>query len=162
MVVIKSGRSEASAKAAATHTGALAGSDASVAAAFRRAGLVRVEELEDLFTAAETLTCLKPVAGNEILIVTNGGGAGVLAVDDLVQTGGALAKLKPDLLAKLDAILPANLVSRQSRSTSSATQRPSATPPPWRPFSSRRECQRHPGDELPDGARLFDRRGAKR
>ena len=106
VVVIKSGRSEASAKAAATHTGALAGSDASVAAAFRRAGLVRVEDLEDLFTAAETLTCLKPVAGNEILIVTNGGGAGVLAVDDLVQTGGALAKLKPDLLAKLDAILP--------------------------------------------------------
>ena len=106
VVVIKSGRSEASAKAAATHTGALAGSDASVAAAFRRAGLVRVEDLEDLFTAAETLTCLKPVAGNEILIVTNGGGAGVLAVDDLVQTGGTLAKLKPDLLAKLDAILP--------------------------------------------------------
>ncbi len=67
---------------------------------------MRVEDLEDLFTAAETLTCLKPVAGNEILIVTNGGGAGVLAVDDLVQTGGALAKLKPDLLAKLDAILP--------------------------------------------------------
>jgi acetyltransferase len=73
VVVIKSGRSEASAKAAATHTGALAGSDASVAAAFRRAGLVRVEDLEDLFTAAETLTCLKPIAGNEILIVTNGG-----------------------------------------------------------------------------------------
>jgi acetyltransferase len=106
VVVIKSGRSAASAKAAATHTGALAGSDAAVAAAFRRAGLVRVEDLEDLFTAAETLTCLKPVAGNEILIVTNGGGAGVLAVDDLVQTGGALAKLNPDLLAKLDAILP--------------------------------------------------------
>ena len=106
VVVIKSGRSAASAKAAATHTGALAGSDAAVAAAFRRAGLVRVEDLEDLFTAAETLTCLKPVAGNEILIVTNGGGAGVLAVDDLVQTGGALAKLGPDLLAKLDTILP--------------------------------------------------------
>ena len=106
VVVIKSGRSAASAKAAATPTGALAGSDAAVAAAFRRAGLVRVEDLEDLFTAAETLTCLKPVAGNEILIVTNGGGAGVLAVDDLVQTGGALAKLNPDLLAKLDAILP--------------------------------------------------------
>jgi len=65
VVVIKSGRSEASAKAAATHTGALAGSDALVAAAFRRAGLVRVEDLEDLFTAAETLTCLKPVAGND-------------------------------------------------------------------------------------------------
>jgi acetyltransferase len=133
VVVIKSGRSAASAKAAATHTGALAGSDAAVAAAFRRAGLVRVEDLEDLFTAAETLTCLKPVAGNEILIVTNGGGAGVLAVDDLVQTGGALAKLNPDLLAKLDAILPKTGLA-PIRSTSSATPRPSATPPPWRPY----------------------------
>jgi acetyltransferase len=108
VVVIKSGRSVASARAAATHTGALAGSDAAVQAAFRRAGLVRVDDLEDLFTAAETLTCLKPVAGNELLIVTNGGGAGVLAVDDLVETGGSLAKLSDDLMAKLDAILPAN------------------------------------------------------
>ena len=106
VVVIKSGRSEASARAAATHTGALAGSDAAVASAFRRAGLVRVEDLEDLFTAAETLTCLKPVAGSELLIVTNGGGAGVLAVDDLVQFGGSLAKVSPELIAKLDAILP--------------------------------------------------------
>ena len=106
VVVIKSGRSEASARAAATHTGALAGSDAAVASAFRRAGLVRVEDLEDLFTAAETLTCLKPVAGSELLIVTNGGGAGVLAVDDLVQFGGSLAKVSPELMATLDAILP--------------------------------------------------------
>ena len=68
---------------------------------------MRVEDLEDLFTAAETLTCLKRVAGNELLIVTNGGGAGVLAVDDLVQTGGSLAKLTDDLIAELDAILPA-------------------------------------------------------
>ena len=107
VVVIKSGRSDASARAAATHTGALAGSDATVASALGRAGLVRVEDLEDLFTAAETLTCLKRVAGNELLIVTNGGGAGVLAVDDLVQTGGSLAKLSDDLIAELDAILPA-------------------------------------------------------
>ncbi|HVQ11513.1 MAG TPA: CoA-binding protein, partial [Methyloceanibacter sp.] len=106
VVVIKSGRSEASARAAATHTGALAGSDAAVASAFRRAGLVRVEDLEDLFTAAETLTCLRPVAGSELVIVTNGGGAGVLAVDDLVQFGGSLAKVSPELIAKLDAILP--------------------------------------------------------
>jgi acetyltransferase len=107
VVVIKSGRSQASARAAATHTGALAGSDAAVQAAFRRAGLVRVDDLEDLFTAAETLTCLKPVAGNELLIVTNGGGAGVLAVDELVETGGSLAKLSAELIAKLDVILPA-------------------------------------------------------
>ena len=107
VVVIKSGRSQASARAAATHTGALAGSDAAVQAAFRRAGLVRVDDLEDLFTAAETLTCLKPVAGNELLIVTNGGGAGVLAVDDLVETGGSLVKLSNELIAKLDTMLPA-------------------------------------------------------
>jgi len=106
VVVIKSGRSEASAKAAATHTGALAGSDAVVSSAFRRAGLVRVEDLEELFNAAETLTALKPIADEELVIVTNGGGAGVLAVDALVQSGGSLAKLSPELIAKLDAVVP--------------------------------------------------------
>jgi acetyltransferase len=107
VVVVKSGRTKASARAAATHTGALAGNDAAVAAAFRRAGLVRVNDLEDLFTAAETLTCLKPVADNELLILTNGGGAGVLAVDALIPSGGKLASLPRELMAKLDAILPA-------------------------------------------------------
>ena len=108
VVVIKSGRHKASARAAATHTGALAGSDAAVGAAFRRAGLVRVDELEELFAAAETLTCLKPIAGNELMIVTNGGGAGVLAVDDLIDSGAGLAELAPDLVTELDQVLPAN------------------------------------------------------
>jgi acetyltransferase len=108
VIVIKSGRTKLSARAAATHTGALAGSDAAVQAAFRRGGLVRVNDLEELFTAAETLTCLKPIAGNELLIVTNGGGAGVLAVDDLMQSGGRLAPLNADLMAELDRVLPAN------------------------------------------------------
>ena len=108
VIVIKSGRYAESARAAATHTGALAGSDAAVGAAFRRAGLVRVDELEELFAAAETLTCLKPVQGNELLIVTNGGGAGVLAVDDLIRSGGRLATLADSTVAKLDAVLPAN------------------------------------------------------
>jgi acetyltransferase len=106
--VIKSGRHTESARAAATHTGALAGSDAAVGAAFRRAGLVRVDELEELFAAAETLTSLKPVASNELLIVTNGGGAGVLAVDDLMRSGGRLAPVPDSTIAKLDAVLPAN------------------------------------------------------
>ncbi len=106
VIVIKSGRSKDSARAAATHTGALAGSDAAVASAFRRAGLVRVDDLEELFIAAETLTNLKPISGNELMILTNGGGVGVLAVDDLIQSGGSLAKLSPDLTAQLDAILP--------------------------------------------------------
>jgi acetyltransferase len=108
VIVIKSGRYKESARAAATHTGALAGSDAAVSAAFRRAGLVRVEELEELFAAAETLTAVRPVAGNELLILTNGGGAGVLAVDDLLQSAGRLAPLPQDVIAKLDKVLPAN------------------------------------------------------
>jgi acetyltransferase len=108
VIVIKSGRYKESARAAATHTGALAGGDAAVGAAFRRAGLVRVDELEELFAAAETLTCLKPAAGNELLIVTNGGGAGVLAVDDLMRSGGRLAPLSKGVVAQLDKVLPAN------------------------------------------------------
>ena len=108
VIVIKSGRNAAAAKAAATHTGALAGSDAAVSAAFHRAGLVRVEELEELFTAAETLASLKPVGGNELLILTNGGGAGVLAVDDLMRLEGRLAPLSDALVAALDKVLPAN------------------------------------------------------
>jgi acetyltransferase len=108
VIVIKSGRNKESARAAATHTGALAGSDAAVSAAFRRAGLVRVGELEELFAAAETLASLKPVEGNELLIVTNGGGAGVLAVDDLMRLDGQLAQIDQGLVAKLDEVLPAN------------------------------------------------------
>jgi acetyltransferase len=108
VIVIKSGRNKESARAAATHTGALAGSDAAVSAAFRRAGLVRVGELEELFAAAETLASLKPVEGNELLIVTNGGGAGVLAVDDLMRLDGQLAPIDQGLVAKLDKVLPAN------------------------------------------------------
>ncbi len=108
VIAIKSGRTDESAKAAATHTGALAGGDEAVGAAFRRAGIVRVDELEELFVAAETLTWLKPVPGNELLIVTNGGGAGVLAVDDLVRSGGRLAPLSEKTIARLDKELPAN------------------------------------------------------
>ncbi len=108
VIVIKSGRHAASARAAATHTGALAGNDAAVDAAFRRAGLVRVGDLEDLFVAAETLTCLKPIARNTLLIVTNGGGAGILAVDDLIGSGGRLAPLDDSLKIALDGMLPAN------------------------------------------------------
>src|SRR3970282_2258770 len=66
----------------------------------------RRENINSLFTAVERLTCLKPVAGSELLIVTNGGGAGVLAVDDLVEFGGSLSKLSPELRDKLDPVLP--------------------------------------------------------
>ena len=93
--------------------------------------------------------------------MTNGGGAGVLAVDDLVQTGGALAKLKPDLLAKLDAILPktwsrANPIDIIGDATA---ERYAAT---MEAVLEDAHAQRHPGDELPHGARLFDRCGGSR
>ena len=107
VIVIKSGRSAAAAKAAATHTGALAGADGVIDAAFRRSGLLRVRDLEELFDAAETLARFKPIERGRLGIVTNGGGAGVLAVDRLVDFGGELATLSAETIAALDAILPA-------------------------------------------------------
>src|SRR5271154_3575108 len=88
VLVVKSGRHAAGAKAAATHTGALAGSDAVYDAAFRRAGLLRVLDLDELFAAAETLGRLTALAGKRLAILTNGGGIGVLAVDRLADFGG--------------------------------------------------------------------------
>src|SRR5262245_18631998 len=76
VVVVKSGRHVQGAKAAATHTGALAGSDAVYDAAFRRAGLLRVSDLDELFDAVETLGRLRPFSGNRLAILTNGGGVG--------------------------------------------------------------------------------------
>ncbi|HYF54258.1 MAG TPA: bifunctional acetate--CoA ligase family protein/GNAT family N-acetyltransferase [Salinarimonas sp.] len=106
VVVIKSGRHALGARAAATHTGALAGSDEVYGAAFRRAGLLRVVDLDELFAAAETLGRQKPFAGKRLAILTNGGGVGVLAVDRLVDLGGTLAGVSEGTLAALDAILP--------------------------------------------------------
>ncbi len=106
VVVIKSGRHGQAAFAARTHTGALAGSDAVYEAAFRRAGLVRVIDLDELFDAVETLGHVRPFNGNRLAILTNGGGIGVLAVDRLIDLGGQLASLSPDTLAALDARLP--------------------------------------------------------
>jgi len=88
VLVVKSGRHAAGAKAAATHTGALAGLDAVYDAAFRRAGLLRVLDLEELFAAAETLGRLTALAGKRLAILTNGGSIGVLAVDRLADFGG--------------------------------------------------------------------------
>lgn len=106
VIVVKAGRHVQAARAAATHTGALAGVDAVYAAAFRRAGLLRVFDLDELFAAAETLGRLSPFPGNRLAIMTNGGGLGVLAVDRVVDLGGALASLSPQTLARLDAELP--------------------------------------------------------
>ncbi len=106
VIVIKSGRHAEGAKAAKSHTGAMAGTDAVYDAAFRRAGLVRVTDLEELFNAAEILGRVRPFACEKLAIITNGGGAGVLAVDRLVDFSGQLATLSPETIKALDEILP--------------------------------------------------------
>ena len=106
VVVVKSGRHESGAKAAASHTGALAGSDAAYDAAFRRAGLLRVRELKELFNAAEILGRMPHCGGDRLTILTNGGGAGVLATDHLADLAGRLAALDAGTIAALDAALP--------------------------------------------------------
>src|SRR5450631_3616788 len=106
VVVVKSGRMAQGAKAAATHTGALAGSDAVYDAAFRRAGILRVSDLRELFDCAETLGRVEQPQGKRLAMLTNGGGIGVLAVDRLVELGGIPATIEPATREKLDAVLP--------------------------------------------------------
>ena len=106
VIVIKAGRFPEGAKAAASHTGAIAGTDEVYDAAFRRAGLLRVFSLDELFNAAETLSKITVPKGEALAILTNGGGAGVLATDALMEHGGCLAELSPDTMAALDNVLP--------------------------------------------------------
>ncbi|MBI1210545.1 MAG: GNAT family N-acetyltransferase [Alphaproteobacteria bacterium] len=106
VIVIKSGRSSEGAKAARSHTGALAGSDVVYDAAFRRGGMLRVATIEDLFEALETASRNVRVSGDRLAMLTNGGGAGVLATDYLMENGGHLAKLTPSTLEQLSAHLP--------------------------------------------------------
>lgn len=107
VIVMKAGRHEAGARAAASHTGALAGSDAVADAAFRRAGILRVTSLRELFEAAEVLADEVEPHGDRLAIVTNGGGFGVLATDALVDEGGRLAELDPATIKAMDGSLPA-------------------------------------------------------
>jgi acetyltransferase len=107
VLVVKAGRAPEGARAAASHTGALAGSDVVFDTAVRRAGMLRVLTLEDLFDAAETLARAQPLRGERLAIVTNGGGAGVLAADALALAGGSLAPVSEATLRRLDAALPA-------------------------------------------------------
>ncbi|WP_448509147.1 bifunctional acetate--CoA ligase family protein/GNAT family N-acetyltransferase [Immundisolibacter sp.] len=108
VVVVKAGRSAAAARAAASHTGALAGNDAVYDAVFRRAGMLRVHTLDELFTAAEILATTRLPAGDRLAIVSNGGGIGIMATDALSYMGGRLAELAPATIAALDRVLPAN------------------------------------------------------
>ncbi|MBK0392532.1 bifunctional acetate--CoA ligase family protein/GNAT family N-acetyltransferase [Ramlibacter algicola] len=107
VVVVKAGRAPAGARAAASHTGALAGADDVIDAAIRRAGMLRVDTLESLFDAAELLGRRHPWQGERLAILTNGGGAGVLAADALALGGGTPAELSAATLQALDAVLPA-------------------------------------------------------
>jgi acetyltransferase len=106
VLVIKSGRFAQGAQVAQTHTGALAGVDAVYDTAFRRAGLLRVYDLEELFAAVETLARLRPFDGKRLAILTNGGGIGVLAVDELTQARGTLAQLSGETIERLGVVLP--------------------------------------------------------
>ncbi len=106
VIAIKAGRHAAAAKAASSHTGAMAGVDAVYDAAFQRAGILRVQNLDDVFDAVETLALPVKVAGDRLLIVTNGGGLGVLATDALLDHEDQLAPISDAMMAKLDALLP--------------------------------------------------------
>ena len=119
VIVVKAGRTAQGQQAAASHTGALAGSDIVFDAAIRRAGMLRVDTLQDLFTAAEMLSHFRtagagglgesgPPDGNRLTLVTNGGGAGVMAADAAAQAGVELATLSPELLRALGSGLPKN------------------------------------------------------
>jgi len=108
VIAIKAGRSPQAAKAAFSHTGALAGSYDVYRTAFDRAGIVTVDSLTELFDAAEILCAYRHVHGGRLGIVTNGGGAGILAVDALGAAGATLAELSPMTMSELDAALPAN------------------------------------------------------
>lgn len=107
VIVVKAGRHPEGARAAASHTGALAGADMVYDAAFRRAGMLRVFGLSELFSAVQTLSSGPAIAGDRLAILTNGGGIGVLATDRLIDLGGRLAALSPATMSQLDKVLPA-------------------------------------------------------
>ncbi len=106
IIVIKAGRTAAAAKAAASHTGSLTGSDDVLDAAFRRVGVLRVNSIADIFYMSEVLAKQPRPKGNRLCIVTNAGGPGVLATDALIQGGGELAELSEETMAEFDKILP--------------------------------------------------------
>ena len=107
VIAIKTGRSDAAGRAALSHTGALTGSYDVYAAAFHRAGIILVDSLTELFDAAQVLCQHQPRCGERLAIVSNGGGAGVLAADALPATGGRLATLHPETIAALEPQMPA-------------------------------------------------------
>jgi acetyltransferase len=106
IIVVKAGRFSESAKAAASHTGSLSGEDDIYDAAFKRAGIVRVEEIEDLFNATEVLGTQPLPSGPNLALITNAGGPGVMATDALIAKGGKLAQLSKKTMDTLNSVLP--------------------------------------------------------
>src|SRR3990170_1191204 len=106
VVAIKSGITQAGARAVTSHTGSLAGSEQAYQAAFHQAGVVRVTALEDLFDCARAFGYLPPLRGDRIAIVTNAGGPGILATDALERAGLSLARFEPDRIRALEQFLP--------------------------------------------------------
>ncbi len=106
VMALKAGRSALAAKAAASHTGALAGVDGVYDAAFERAGIIRAQNLDELLDSIETFSKKQRVKGDNLAIVTNGGGAGVMAVDALSEFGGKLIDVPQEAMDKLNACLP--------------------------------------------------------
>lgn len=107
IVAYKSGRFERSAHAALSHTGAIAGKDAVYSAAFERAGIVRVTELDDIFDVAKILASQRLPVGPRLAIIGNAGGPAIIAADALISRNGQLASLDDDTVTKLDEVLPA-------------------------------------------------------
>ncbi len=108
IIILKSGRSEEGGQATMSHTGSLAGNDAVYDVAFRRAGIIRVDTIAQLFNCAQSLAMQPRPNGNRLAIVTNAGGPGVLATDYLIHYGGTMAQLSPKSMDALNAILPAH------------------------------------------------------
>ncbi len=108
IIILKAGRTDEAAKAAVSHTGSIAGSDAVLDAAFQRCGILRVGEIRDLFNLADILSKQPRPQGPALAILTNAGGPGVLATDALIESGGKLASLSEDTYQRIDKILPAH------------------------------------------------------
>ena len=106
VIAVKAGRTGEAARAATSHSGALAGADAVYEAALRRAGMLRVGTTRQLFEAAQILSQYRTYFGPRLAIISNGGGPAVMATDALIEGGGELARLAPQTLAQLDAVLP--------------------------------------------------------
>src|SRR4030095_5855299 len=108
IIVIKAGRTDAAAKAAASHTGSLTGSDEVLDAAFSRVGVLRVETIGELFNMAEVLAKQPRPRGPRLALITNAGGPGALRTDMLIRNGGQLAELSAEARNELEALLPAH------------------------------------------------------